>query len=447
MPTLLTRLLTLFRLRGDLRTERSSTCVVTTRSGEVVHEYPQLCLHSLHHILTVPVHGPAGAGRAAIAPHRRCQGRTRSTDDGPANRRGRRRVPPNATTWSGPCGTSASRPQDTTGADHRADVAVLCPTETTDIPAAVARSLADAGSSGSSSLHRGGRRRFLRRRRCPPERTAGSYRPFTHRPRSNDLRHPRRRERVLPDRHRRARCRAANWTRRSGGSGRTDPARKPDPPGICRPDDRPERSPASWRSVRQPSAGTPLESPRSCRQPLGGGHRNAGPIRSSTAPAESWLRPTCRRWTSGGRRETASGTRSMPALDQDVSPADRIAELGRAELRVVELVADGLNNREIAEQLFLSRHTIESHLKRVYAKLHIRLAGRTHPAAAHRASRPQGRQLTSGHASCGASAIVDVGLVLAPRCGAGTHAHQPPGRNARAIRPGGLLVLALSPPG
>jgi len=46
--------------------------------------------------------------------------------------------------------------------------------------------------------------------------------------------------------------------------------------------------------------------------------------------------------------------------------------LGRAEMRVVTLVADGLNNREIAEHLFLSRHTIESHLKRVYAKLHIR---------------------------------------------------------------------------
>jgi DNA-binding NarL/FixJ family response regulator len=68
----------------------------------------------------------------------------------------------------------------------------------------------------------------------------------------------------------------------------------------------------------------------------------------------------------------ASDTRSTPGLIPEVSSAARLAALGRAELRVVELVADGLSNREIAEQLFLSRHTIESHLKRVYAKLHIR---------------------------------------------------------------------------
>ena len=39
---------------------------------------------------------------------------------------------------------------------------------------------------------------------------------------------------------------------------------------------------------------------------------------------------------------------------------------------VQALVRAKVTAREIAEQLFLSRHTIESHLKRVYAKLHIR---------------------------------------------------------------------------
>lgn len=36
---------------------------------------------------------------------------------------------------------------------------------------------------------------------------------------------------------------------------------------------------------------------------------------------------------------------------------------------ILRLVADGLTNREIAEQLCLSRYTVESHVKRVYRKL------------------------------------------------------------------------------
>jgi DNA-binding CsgD family transcriptional regulator len=50
-------------------------------------------------------------------------------------------------------------------------------------------------------------------------------------------------------------------------------------------------------------------------------------------------------------------------------------ELTAAELRVALLAADGLTDREICGQLFLSPKTVEFHLGRVYRKLGVR--GRT----------------------------------------------------------------------
>jgi len=42
-----------------------------------------------------------------------------------------------------------------------------------------------------------------------------------------------------------------------------------------------------------------------------------------------------------------------------------------AELAVAELVGDGLTNREVAERLFVSPHTVNSHLRHVFTKLRI----------------------------------------------------------------------------
>lgn len=61
-----------------------------------------------------------------------------------------------------------------------------------------------------------------------------------------------------------------------------------------------------------------------------------------------------------------------PAPVSSVAAAD-IAPLEEAlsarESQILRLVADGMSNREIAEQLFLSRHTVECHIKRIYRKL------------------------------------------------------------------------------
>lgn len=53
-------------------------------------------------------------------------------------------------------------------------------------------------------------------------------------------------------------------------------------------------------------------------------------------------------------------------------PGDSRLELTPRELEVVELVAEGLSNREVAQRLCRSPRTIENHLRSVYQKLDVR---------------------------------------------------------------------------
>ena len=48
-----------------------------------------------------------------------------------------------------------------------------------------------------------------------------------------------------------------------------------------------------------------------------------------------------------------------------------MALLTGAEAQVARLVSDGITNREIADRLFLSPHTVNSHLRHIYGKLAI----------------------------------------------------------------------------
>jgi DNA-binding CsgD family transcriptional regulator len=52
-------------------------------------------------------------------------------------------------------------------------------------------------------------------------------------------------------------------------------------------------------------------------------------------------------------------------------PVTGWAAMTRSELAVAELVASGLTNREIAERLFVSPHTVNTHLRHVFAKLQV----------------------------------------------------------------------------
>jgi DNA-binding NarL/FixJ family response regulator len=53
-------------------------------------------------------------------------------------------------------------------------------------------------------------------------------------------------------------------------------------------------------------------------------------------------------------------------------PEDEAVELSRRELEVLKLITDGLTNAEIAEKLFTSKRTIDSHRQRIIEKTQAR---------------------------------------------------------------------------
>lgn len=68
------------------------------------------------------------------------------------------------------------------------------------------------------------------------------------------------------------------------------------------------------------------------------------------------------------------------AAQADSRPATLASDtLSKRELEVIELVSQGLENREIAKRLFISDKTVKNHLARIYEKLDV--ANRTKAVA------------------------------------------------------------------
>jgi len=67
------------------------------------------------------------------------------------------------------------------------------------------------------------------------------------------------------------------------------------------------------------------------------------------------------RLRAGGARPGKRGSRRRPTTGWE--------SLTDSEHRVLELVREGLTYRQVAERLFVSRRTVETHVARVFRKL------------------------------------------------------------------------------
>lgn len=81
--------------------------------------------------------------------------------------------------------------------------------------------------------------------------------------------------------------------------------------------------------------------------------------RMSAARDETRVRGRLRKL--GVRRRLVSQKRAETGWDA----------LTESELAVVRLVASGMTNRQVAGQLYLSHHTVSTHLRHAYAKLDV----------------------------------------------------------------------------
>ena len=65
----------------------------------------------------------------------------------------------------------------------------------------------------------------------------------------------------------------------------------------------------------------------------------------------------------------AAATPELDSADSAIASRPQRTELTRAEQGVAELVVEGLTNKQMAEQLFVSHYTIDSHLRSIFKKL------------------------------------------------------------------------------
>jgi len=75
----------------------------------------------------------------------------------------------------------------------------------------------------------------------------------------------------------------------------------------------------------------------------------------------------------------------VETFQQPILPQDETSNLSLREREVLDLLAEGLPDKEIAAKLSISMPTVRYHLKHIYDKLHVR--SRTEAALKHSTSR------------------------------------------------------------
>jgi DNA-binding CsgD family transcriptional regulator len=99
----------------------------------------------------------------------------------------------------------------------------------------------------------------------------------------------------------------------------------------------------------------------------------AGRDRADPAVVRGWYDESLAIVTACGARQAQGRLERRFGPARAGPPAGRtcLPQLSPAERNVALLVADGLTNVEVAGRLFLSRHTVDSHLRKIFSKLDI----------------------------------------------------------------------------
>ena len=86
-------------------------------------------------------------------------------------------------------------------------------------------------------------------------------------------------------------------------------------------------------------------------------------------PATCSRRPRTRPSCGPSSASPSGGEFVDPALATSLVASDREALLTNREREILQLLADGMSNGEVAKKLFISQETVKSHVRHILAKL------------------------------------------------------------------------------